>query len=454
MSYELISHYEVSASSEASVVIDNIPNTYEDLRVVISSRTTRSDAHVDYIYMQLNDSTTNYYSRFLYKDGSTVSASTRSTREIAYVNSDTTAANNFATTEVYIGKYAEAVNKQVTTISTGTNYGSASQVTSWYSTTWSDTSAVTKLTFTALNGDFKQYSTFDVYGVKKLNTTGSPKATGGIISFDSVNNKWVHIFTASGTFTPTENLTAEYLVVAGGGGGSQGAGGGGGYRSSVSGESSGGGASAETPLSLTASTGYTVTVGAGGATGSGNGTVAGTNGADSTFATVTSTGGGGGGAGGVSIDGVTGKGRNGGSGGGGGQVGAGTAPGGTGTTNQGYAGGSNGGFNTPYYPGGAGGGAGAVGQNGISGNQAGNGGDGVQSSITGAATYYAGGGGGGLNTSIGGIKGSGGRGGGGDGKQATSGLPGQISTGGGAGGGNYATIANGGSGIVIVRYAA
>jgi hypothetical protein len=117
-----------------------------------------------------------------------------------------------------------------------------------------------------------EYSSATLYGIRKYDTAGSPKATGGIISFDSANNKWVHAFTASGTFTPTEDITCEYLVVAGGGGGSQtraGGGGAGGYRSSVSGESSGGGGSAESALSLTALTGYTVTVGAGGAGGTG-----------------------------------------------------------------------------------------------------------------------------------------------------------------------------------------
>jgi len=42
-------------------------------------------------------------------------------------------------------------------------------------------------------------------------------ATGGTITY--YNNYIVHTFTSSGTFTPTSNLTADYLVVAGGGGG-------------------------------------------------------------------------------------------------------------------------------------------------------------------------------------------------------------------------------------------
>ena len=91
-------------------------------------------------------------------------------------------------------------------------------------------------------------------------------------------------------------LTAEYLVVAGGGGGGNytgGGGGAGGYRSSVTGEASGGGASAESALSIALGTPYTVTVGAGGAGGTGSATGPlnhGQSGTNSVFNTVSSVG--------------------------------------------------------------------------------------------------------------------------------------------------------------------
>lgn len=45
-------------------------------------------------------------------------------------------------------------------------------------------------------------------------TTPAPKATGGTISL--VNGNWIHTFTTSGTFTPSESLSVSALVVAGG----------------------------------------------------------------------------------------------------------------------------------------------------------------------------------------------------------------------------------------------
>jgi len=187
---------------------------------------------------------------------------------------------------------------------------------------------------------------------------------------------------------------AEFLVIAGGGqitdssysdgstADARGGGGAGGYISSISGESSGGGASALSAVGLTTGVSYSVTVGAAGSSSIFSGT-------DTSAANFNHTAIAGGG-----------KGATGGSGGGG-DMGGGT--GGSGTANQGYAGsdGSAGagdicwqnssywchsacrGNSSPHF--GAGGGAGGA-ASGV------NGGVGVQSSVTGTATYYAGGG--------------------------------------------------------------
>jgi hypothetical protein len=277
--------------------------------------------------------------------------------------------------------------------------------------------------------------------------------TGGSISISG--DYRVHTFTSSGVFaTNLSSLNVDYLVVAGGGGGGAtygGGGGGGGLRSTVT--ATGGGASLESQLTLAASNNYTVTVGAGGASG-----LAGYNptnapafsGTNSVFSTITATGGGGGGGGGGSA-------KNGGSGGGGMDS---ITPG-SGTSGQGYAGGgsSSGGV----YGAGGGGGAGSVGSAGNSG-AGGNGGSGVAVAIIGSSTTYAGGGGGG--TYQGGTSGNGGSGGGGNaatsgvGNASSLGTAGTANTGGGGGGGSALQSTNqylgvggsGGSGIVIVRY--
>ena len=236
----------------------------------------------------------------------------------------------------------------------------------------------------------------------------------------------------SATMLPTQ-FTVDYLVIAGGGGGggdAAGGGGAGGYRTSAG--TSGANSAAESSLSASGATNYSVTVGAGGA---GNtGTAQGTDGSSSTFNTITSTGGGGGGGS------VTRTGRNGGSGGGAGLRD--NISGGAGTANQGFAGGAS---CNGSVAGGGGGGAGAAGIAGQDTNISGIGGTGIASTITGSSVFRAGGGGGEGD----GAPGAGGAGGGGEG-----GAPGTANTGGGGGGGfgSGGDGAAGGSGVVILRY--
>jgi hypothetical protein len=231
-------------------------------------------------------------------------------------------------------------------------------------------------------------------------------------------------------------LSVDYLVVGGGGGGGFNTGGGGGGQVKIG------------NISLSGGT-FSVTIGAGGV-GSTTLNTQGSNGESTTLSLPTpivSIGGGGGGSSGsVGASGVA----NGG-GGGGGSFSGGTA------VSGGFAGGSGG--NGTNNGGGGGGGAGASGTSGTSGAD---GGIGVSTSINGTLTYFGGGGGGGYwwsGAASWTYNGEGGSGGGGRGGLHTSTLaqPGTANTGGGAGGsGNSAAThvpKNGGSGIVVIRYA-
>lgn len=241
---------------------------------------------------------------------------------------------------------------------------------------------------------------------------------------------------------PPASLDIEYLAIAGGGGGASGVGGGGGAGGLRTGT-----------FTATASTVYTATVGGGGAGGPFAGFAqAGSNGTNSSIAgsgltTITATGGGGGGASDI----IPVGGAAGGSGGGGCYDTTNNANlGGAGTSGQGNDGGDGINLVSPY-PTGGGGGAGAAGGD-YSGSNSGSGGVGVQSSITGTATYYGGGGGGG-GSAQGAVAGSGGSGGGSAGSDGDAGDATANTGGGGGGGGNNGAFlgGDGGSGVVIFR---
>jgi hypothetical protein len=264
-------------------------------------------------------------------------------------------------------------------------------------------------------------------------------ASGG--SQSNVAGYTIHTFTTSSNVTFTKNGTVEYLVVAGGGGGGAGFYGGGGGA---------GGYLTATGLSVTAGQ-TSVTVGAGG-TGSATGSVRGGVGSNSVISSITSVGGGGGGSynEGNPSPSIT-VGGAGGSGGGGSSTNpsGSSQAGGAGTPGQGNPGGPS----SAGVGSGSGGGAGAAGT-GANQTISSAGGVGLQSSITGSATYYAGGGGAGKNP---GADSPGGLGGGGTGSYS-GGTAGSTNTGGGGGGGgNYWSVpggigAGGGSGIVIIKY--
>jgi hypothetical protein len=193
------------------------------------------------------------------------------------------------------------------------------------------------------------------------------------------------------TFTPTETLSVDVLLVGGGGGGQSGFGGGGG----------GGGIWNGTSHSVSAQN-YSVVVGTGGQGGSAAGSSSAAGG-NTTFDGKIAYGGGG-----TSSD------RSGGSGQGAGEFGAAgsstqTDQGGTGYGNDGGTMYSSGSSDNP----GGGGGAGAVGGNG-SASKAGDGGAGQAFTITGSSVTYGGGGGGGSRIAAD-DEGSGGSGGGGNG---------------------------------------
>jgi hypothetical protein len=437
-------------SAQSSIVFSSIPQNFMDLMVLVSDRSSRPAGAInDGVEMKLNG--VSQTGKRLYGSGSgAVSDNGTSIINPALA----TTANVFSNIQFYIPNYANTtITKSWSADGVMENNATLSYQT-LVAGLYSSTSAVTSITFVQDQGpNTEAGTTISLYGIGGAGD-GGPKATGGMITRSG--DYWVHTFTASGTFTPTANISnVEYLVVAGGGsGGGYGAGGGGagGYRCSVTGENSGGGASAEAKLSLTSGTAYTVTVGAGGA----GGANIRNNGVNSSFGAITSVGGG---FGDNQDSGTTPA--SGGSGGGAAPTSAPGQTGGAGTANQGYAGGNSAAVDTS---GAGGGGAGAVGQNaGLSYGPGGDGGTGVASSITGTSIFRAGGGGGFAlsNTNDPGTGGAGGGGNGnilqfGVGTNLQSATAGAANTGGGGGGGSAGggtDTAPGGSGIVIVRYA-
>ncbi len=455
--YVLLEKITVGAAGASSVTFSGIPQTgYTDLVVKVSGR-TGSGNEVDNLVIQFNGSAASFTNRSLVGFGTTVASGTNdnSGQNIGNADGSAATANTFSNNEIYIPNYTSSNFKSFSVDSVTENNTATTAYAKFNAGLWSNTAAITSISIIPVSSPFVQYSTFYLYGVAKLGTTPAivPYATGGdTIMTDGTY--WYHAFKSSGTFTPAKGLSCDILVVAGGGGS-------GGSDTSDKGSGGGGAGGLFYASSQTfATTGYAVTVGAGGAAGTSSGVgsaTQGSNGSDSLIAGfTTAVGGGGGGAGrAANGPGIPWNGRSGGSGGGGVKAG----PGGSGTAGQGNAGGT---ASITSDSGAGGGGAGAVGAS-ITTDPGGAGGAGVNTystwatvTGTGVSGFFAGGGGGGALTGAAssGGSGGGGTGGAGSGGQGTAGT---ANTGGGAGGTGGLAAAhsgnNGGSGIVIVRYA-
>ena len=276
------------------------------------------------------------------------------------------------------------------------------------------------------------------------------------ITYVDATKGWVPTSDGAVALETPQSYAIEWLVIGAGGGGGTGTnspnircgggGGAGGYRNNFNSETTGGGGS-ETNTELDAissGTVLTIDVGGGGAGGTGS-SDAGTIGEESsikgTGVDITSAGGGAG------ADDSNAGGAGGSGGGGGAKTGGGA--GGAGTANQGYAGESGG-----ENEGGGGGGAAEIGGT----DGSGYGGDGLSSSITGAATDRGGGGGGFVSSSSPPVPGGTGGGGASGTSDTSDAVAGTANTGGGGGGAGQQAGANpnaaaGGSGVVILRMA-
>jgi hypothetical protein len=386
-----------------------------------------------------SDSGSNYSRTILYGTGSTAgSARSTGATEITISTMPTTSQGYWTMVRANVMNYSNATTYKTVLNRADLLNDAALEVVGL----WRNTSAITSITLSSSVGSLAAGSIFTIYGIAAASV--GAKATGGTIYSDA--SYYYHVFNASGTFTPTQSISADMLVIAGGGGGG---------GTNIGGGGGAGGVSYFSSQSLTA-TGYTCTVGAGGTGGAIGVTTPGTNGANSQFGALTASVGGGGGAASVS-----GNGLDGGSGGGSGN---GTNTGGVATSGQGYAGGSN---SSGYgLSGGGGGGAGGAGEAARADGNASAGGIGTATysswgTVTGmghnvSGTYYFAGGGacGAAITTYGKtpVTTRSYGGGGAYGTGLASGLP---NTGSGGTGSSFQDIAggSGGSGLIIVRYA-
>lgn len=164
--FTLIAASTVGSGGTASIDFTSIPATYTDLVLKMSLRSSVTDSSDPYDLVFTLNSTSTIASRVLRANGSTVSSNSITDRILRAgpVPSNWTS-STFSNGEIYIPNYAGSQNKSWSSDAVTENNSTSADMSLVAGLT-SIAAAITSITIAGLAGNFVQYSTAYLYGVK------------------------------------------------------------------------------------------------------------------------------------------------------------------------------------------------------------------------------------------------------------------------------------------------
>jgi hypothetical protein len=161
--YNLISTTTVGSGGAATIVFSSIPQTFTDLKVLLSGR--RSNAAGGF-FVSFNGVTTDLASRRIEGSGSSVAMNTDGSFITVYgISASVYTATVFGSAEIDVLNYTSANQKAVNVF--GVNENNATEAySSFVAGIWTSTAAITSLTLSLSSGSFDQYSSASLYGIK------------------------------------------------------------------------------------------------------------------------------------------------------------------------------------------------------------------------------------------------------------------------------------------------
>lgn len=169
--YVLLQKNTVGGAGASSVTFSSIPQTYTDLIIKISARTT--DANIaQSMYMTVNGGAQGSVlsQNWIIADGSsTAGGYYNSIGQIYpfYINGSTSTTSSFGNGVIYIPNYANTTKQKSMSFEGVVENSATSQGrVEVGAAKFASTSAITSLLFAPGAGSFTQYSTFYLYGIK------------------------------------------------------------------------------------------------------------------------------------------------------------------------------------------------------------------------------------------------------------------------------------------------
>ena len=166
--FDKIQTVTVGSGGSANIEFTSIPQTYTDLKVVLSSRTATGGA-ADNIIVFNGDTSSSYSQRQIQGNGSSASSSSGTNTgftQSTTTNGSTDTASVFASSEIYIPNYASANNKSFS-VETVTENNATTAYQTLRAGLYSSSSAITSLRLTnSSSANFAQHSSATLYGIK------------------------------------------------------------------------------------------------------------------------------------------------------------------------------------------------------------------------------------------------------------------------------------------------
>lgn len=166
-----ISTVTVGSGGASSIDFVNIPQTYTDLLIKVSTRDNLAYSWGQG-YFRFNGSTSGYDGRQLYGNGSTTaSASGSGSWGTTYAlggrgTGNSTTANVFSNAEIYIPNYTSGNNKSYSADGVTENNASLA-IAELVAGIWSNTSPITSISLFTPSQTWQQYSSATLYGIRK-----------------------------------------------------------------------------------------------------------------------------------------------------------------------------------------------------------------------------------------------------------------------------------------------
>jgi len=154
------------ATTETLVEFLNIPQTYTDLKLLVSVRDTNTGTNWNNMQMRFNGLSTDQTWRFMRGYNNNVpDGSVNAGAVETWINFGNSAANTFGSAEIYVFNYKDSTFKPVDIKATAA-VRSADSLNAFMVGLWSATAPITSVGFAA-QGNFAINSSFYLYGIKK-----------------------------------------------------------------------------------------------------------------------------------------------------------------------------------------------------------------------------------------------------------------------------------------------